>query len=77
MKEENHVYLAAIRRAMQERFQYASREKRNCAFAVLYHGWRQKCIRHGRNYQFFAVAWKRGWLSKIDAEDFQKYIGLL
>ena len=45
-------------------------------FEVLYHGWRTQCQRHGRNSQFFTVAWKRGWLSEKDADEFRKYIGL-
>ena len=43
----------------------------------LYHGWRTQSVRHGRNKQFFSVAWKRGWLSPKDADDFREYIGLL
>ena len=76
MKKKNIVCLAAIRRQLQERFRYESREKRNSAFEILYHGWRQQGIRHGRNYQFYVVAWKRGWLAYKDADDFRKYIGL-
>ena len=76
MKIDKKVYLAAIRRELQERYQYASREKRNHAFEVLYHGWRQKGIRHGRNYQHFVEVMKRGWVSKLEAEDLRKYIGL-
>ena len=45
-------------------------------FEVLYSGWRRQGIRHGRNAQFFSVAWERGWLSTRDADDFRKYIGL-
>ena len=45
-------------------------------FDILYHGWRQQGIRHGRNAQFYVLAYKRGWLSKKDADDFRKYIGL-
>ena len=45
-------------------------------FDVLYHGWRQQGIRHGRNAQFYVIAYKRGWLAKKDADDFRKYIGL-
>ncbi len=43
---------------------------------ILYHGWRQQGIRHGRNYQFFVVAWRRGWLAPKDADSLRKYIGL-
>ena len=45
-------------------------------FEILFHGWRQQGIRHGRNHQFYVIAWSRGWLSKNDADDFRKYIGL-
>ena len=76
MKEENIVCLAAIRREMQERFRFESRQKRNQAFETLYFGWRQQSRRRGRNTQFFTYAWQRGWLSKKDAEDFRIYIGL-
>ena len=77
MKEDMKVCLAAIRREMQERYPYESREKRNEAFKILYHGWTQQGTRHGRNKQFFSVAWKRGWLSQRDADDLRKYIGIL
>ena len=43
---------------------------------TLYHGWRRQGIRHGRNSQFYTVAWKRGWLAPKDADDFRMYIGL-
>lgn len=46
-------------------------------FEILYHGWAQQSVRHGRNKQFFSVAWNRGWLSKKDADDLRKYIGIL
>ena len=45
-------------------------------FEVLYHGWRQQGKRHGRNSQFYTLAWRRGWLSEKDADDFRKYIGI-
>ena len=77
MRKENRIYLAAIRRELQARYQYESREKRNWAFEVLYHGWRQQGIRHGRNHTFYVLAWKRGWLSQKDADSFRKYIGLI
>ena len=76
MKRKNRVYLAAIRREMQNRYRYESRKKRNSAFKVLYYGWRQQCRRRGRNSQFFTYAWKRAWLSIKDADDLRKYIGL-
>ncbi len=75
-KKEKRVYLAAIRRDLQAQYQYESREKRNWAFEVLYHGWRQKCIRNGRQNPFFSVIWKRGWVAKRDARSLRKYIGL-
>lgn len=76
MKKEKHIYLAAIRRELQAQYQYESREQRNHAFEVLYHGWRQKGVRRGRNYQIFNNAWKRGWVSQRDAADLREYIGL-
>ena len=76
MRKNKRVYLAAIRRELQARYQYASREKRNHAFEVLYHGWRQKGIRRGRDYELYRIAWKRGWLAQKDAEDLREYIGL-
>lgn len=76
MKKQSRIYLAAIRRQMQERFRYAPRKKRNEAFAILYHGWRQQGFRHGRNKQFYTIAWRRAWLAPKDADDLRKYIGL-
>ena len=76
MKKDKRVYLAAIRRELQAQYQYESREKRNHAFEVLFHGWRQKGIRHGHNSQFYTCAWKRGWIAEKDAADLREYIGL-
>lgn len=76
MNKDKRVYLAEIRRELQARYQYASREKRNHAFEVLYHGWRQRGIRRGRNHQHFVDVIKRGWVSKLEAEDLREYIGL-
>ena len=76
MKKKRRVYLAAIRRELQARYKYESREKRNHAFAVLYHGWRQQGVRHGRNYQFYKESWRRGWMSVYDAVSLCEYIGL-
>ena len=56
----------------QERFPHIDMRK----FEVLYHGWRQHGIRHGRNHQFYVVAWRRGWLAPKDADSLRKYIGL-
>ncbi len=56
----------------QNRFPHIDVKK----FEILFHGWRQQGIRHGRNHQFYVIAWRRGWLSKNDADDFRKYIGL-
>lgn len=76
MREEKRVYLAAIRREMQNRYQYESREKRNHAFEVLYHGWRQQEKRRGRFSQFFTTIWRRGWVNENDAIKLRNYIGL-
>ena len=64
--------LADILPETQQRFPHINLNK----FITLYDGWRAQCIRHGRNSPFFTVAWKRGWLSQKDAEEFRKYIGL-
>ena len=77
MRKDKIVCLATIRREMQERYRYGSREERNHAFEVLYHGWRWQGIRHGGYSQFYTVAWNRGWLSKKDADSLRKYIGKL
>jgi len=45
-------------------------------FKILFDGWRIQSMRHGRKSPFFSVAWKRGWLSEKDADEFRKYIGL-
>ena len=76
MRKENRIYLAAIRRELQAQYKYESREKRNSAFEVLFHGWRQKGIRHGRLGPYFSVMWKRGWVTQKDARSLRKYIGL-
>ena len=76
MRKDKIVCLAAIRRELQERYQYESREKRNHAFEVLYYGWRRRWSRRGRNSTIFTLAWQRGWISKKDAADFREYIGL-
>ena len=75
-KKEKHIYLAAIRRDLQAQYHYESREKRNKAFEILFSGWRQKGIRHGRQATYFSVMWKRGWITQKDAIDLRKYIGL-
>ena len=68
-----HVYiLADIFNETQTRFTHVTLNK----FLVLYSGWRQQGVRHGRSHQFYSAAWKRGWLVPRDAEDFRKYIGL-
>ena len=64
--------LADIFAETQQKFPHIDWRK----LEILYHGWRQQGIRHGRNYQFFITAWKRGWLATKDADDFRKYIGL-
>ena len=76
MNKEKHIYLAAIRRELQTQYQYESREKRNWAFKILFLGWRQKGIRHGRKGPYFTFVWHRGWIAPKDARDLRKYIGL-
>ena len=71
MKEKVYI-LADILPETQARFPHIDLRK----FEVLYHGWRQQGIRHGRNHQFYVVVWRRGWLAPKDADDFRKYIGL-
>ena len=71
MKEKVYIH-CDIYDETRSKFPHIDRKK----FEILYHGWRQKGIRHGRNAQFYVVAWRRGWLSKRDADDFRKYIGL-
>ena len=72
MKMQNRVYLAAIRRAMQARFQF---ENRNKAFETFWYGWaHQRMRKYGSCYQTFQNRWKRGFLSKHEAADFWKYI---
>ena len=73
MKDDRKVWiLATILAETQKRFPHIDLRK----FLVLYHGWTQQQGRHGRHKQFFSYAWKRGWLSDKDADDFRKYIGL-
>ena len=70
---KNKVYiLGDILQETQTRFPHINLRR----FETLYHGWRQQGIRHGRNYQFFVVAWRRGWLAPRDADSLRKYIGL-
>ena len=72
MKEENRVYLAAIRRRMQARYNF---ENRNAAFANFWYGWMLKCCRlHHKVPQTFRNKWVRGYISKTDANDFWQYI---
>ena len=71
MKEKVYI-LADILTETQARYPHIDLRK----FEILYTGWRQKCVRAGRNHQFYSVAWKRGWLAPKDADDFRKYIGL-
>ncbi|MBQ3673591.1 MAG: hypothetical protein II928_03870 [Paludibacteraceae bacterium] len=44
---------------------------------TLYDGWRAKGLRQKTHSSFFySYAWKRGWLSKNDADSLREYIGL-
>lgn len=72
MKNKVYIY-SEILQETQTRFPHIDLRK----FDVLYHGWRQQGIRHGRNYQFYVLAWKRGWLAQKDADSLRKYIGLI
>ena len=71
MKEKIWI-LSDILAETKKRFPHITLNK----FDILYHGWRQQGKRHGRNAQFYVIAWKRGWLAPKDADDFRKYIGL-
>ncbi len=74
-KKEKHVYLAAIRRDLQARYQYKSREKRNWAFRTFWFGWMQKRMRQTHCApQTYYKKWKQGWLNEALAEDFWDYI---
>ena len=75
MKKEKHIYLAAIRRKMQERYRFINREKRNWAFATLWFGWmRQRMRRTNCAPQTFYHKWKVGWINQYEAQDFWDYI---
>ena len=72
MKQNNRVYLAAIRRRMQALYQFPDR---NWAFATLWFGWmRQRMRRTKCAPQTYYKKWKQGWLSKALAQDFWDYI---
>ena len=71
MKEKVYI-LAEILTETQARFPHITLSK----FKTLYDGWRAQGVRHGRNTQFYTTAWKRGWISKKDANSLRKYIGL-
>jgi hypothetical protein len=72
MREENRIYLAAIRRRMQARYHF---ENRNRAFANLWHGWVHQCVRRSRKMpQTYRNKWIRGYINQSDAEDFWRYI---
>lgn len=75
MKEENRVYLAAIRRRMQAKFNFITRQKRNQAFANLWYGWVHRCLRRSGGYtSAYLVKWKRGYIHREEAADFWQYI---
>ena len=75
MKLENRVYLAAIRRNMQARLQFPTREERNKAFATLWYGWLKKCLRQYGGYDsVFLNKWKRGYINTTEAASFWSYI---
>ena len=46
-------------------------------FEILFNGWRQYCIKRGRNTQYFTTVWKRGWIAGKEVDSFRKYIGLI
>ena len=66
------IFLIDLLLETNRRFPHIDQER----FEILYSGWRQQGIRHGRNPQFYVGVWKRGWLAKTDANDFRTYIGL-
>ena len=71
---KNKVYIFAdIFSETQRQFPHIDLRK----FEILFSGWRQQGIRHGLSYQFYWIAWRRGWLAKKDADDLRKYIGLI
>ena len=46
------------------------------AFEVLFHGWRQQQLRHGRGSdKHFTEILNRGWLYDTEAESLREYIG--
>ena len=71
MKEKVYI-LADILPETQARFPHIDLKK----FRILYDGWRAQGLRHGRNSQFYTVAWNRGWLSKNAADSLRQYIGI-
>jgi hypothetical protein len=70
---KNKVYLFAdIFTETKAKFPHITMKK----FEILFNGWRQYCMRRGRNSQYFTVVWQRGWLSPKDADSLREYIGL-
>ena len=75
MKKENRVYLAAIRRDMQARLNFPTREERNKAFETLWYGWVKKNIRkHGGYDSVYRLKWIRAYISTNEAASFWDYI---
>ena len=71
MKEKVYI-LGDVLPETQRRYPHINLRK----FKTLYDGWRQQGMRCGRHGQTFSAMWKRGWLSKRDADDLRNYIGL-
>ena len=72
MNEDKRVYLAAIRREMQRRFNF---KNRNDAFITFWYGWVHQCMRRFKiSHNTFANKWKRGYINKREAKDFWNYI---
>ena len=74
MNKENKVYiLADIFAETQARYPHIDLRR----MKTLYDGWRAKGLRQKTHSPFFySDAWKRGWLSKKDADSLREYIGL-
>ena len=72
MKEESKFWLVSIRDELQS---FIHDEDINSAFECAFWWWKDYCVRHKlRTYQFFYNAWKRGWMTKTDAESFCFFI---
>ena len=72
MKEYNKILLVAIRDELQS---FIHDKDINSAFECAFWWWKDYCVRHKmRTQPYFYIAWKRGWLTKTDAESFCLFI---